>query len=131
MESLRGFPEFMRMLPELLDEIDNLHVVIAGADRRAYSYDAPSHHGSWKQCAYWRKYNAKHEGSDTLYRVIKLQDYRSLLWRTDLHCYFTRPYVTSWSLFEAAACGAQLAVNKSPATRDIVDDKSSNLDKFR
>ena len=32
-----GFPEFMRVLLELLDEIDNLHVVIAGADRCAYS----------------------------------------------------------------------------------------------
>ena len=56
--------------------------------------------------------------------LLDYTDYRALLWRSDLHCYFTRPYVTSWSLFEAAACGARLAVNKSPATRGIAKDES-------
>ena len=49
MEPLRGFPEFIKALPQLLAEDPNLQVVIAGADRRAYSYDAPSHNGSWRE----------------------------------------------------------------------------------
>ena len=132
METLRGFPEFMRALPDLFAREQNLYVVIAGADRRAYSYDAPSHHGSWK-LRLLEEIKGKAPRDRILFTgLLDYIDYRSLLWRTDLHCYFTRPYVTSWSLFEAAACGAQLAVNKSPATRDIVDDKSVtwvNLDK--
>ena len=132
METLRGFPEFMRALPDLFAREQNLYVVIAGADRRAYSYDAPSHHGSWK-LRLLEEIQGKVPRDRILFTgLLDYIDYRSLLWRTDLHCYFTRPYVTSWSLFEAAACGAQLAVNKSPATRDIVDDKSVtwvNLDK--
>ena len=28
---------------------ENIIGVVAGADRRAYSYDAPTHNGSWKQ----------------------------------------------------------------------------------
>ena len=31
--------------------------------------------------------------------------------RSDLHCYFTRPYVVSWGVFQAVACGARLLVN--------------------
>ena len=49
MEPLRGFPEFMRMLPARMERFDDLQVVIAGRDRVAYSYQAPSHGGSWKK----------------------------------------------------------------------------------
>ena len=49
MEPLRGFTEFMRTLPILLSEIPELVAIIAGADRRAYSYDAPKKDGSWEE----------------------------------------------------------------------------------
>ena len=124
METLRGFPEFMRALPELLETNPNLYAVITGADRRAYSYDAPTHNGSWKQ-----RILAELKGQLPARRVLftgllDYNDYRALLWRSDLHCYFTRPYVTSWSLFEAAACGAHLAVNVGPATSGIACESS-------
>jgi len=124
MEPLRGFPEFMRALPQLLQTFANLQVVIAGADRRAYSYDAPSHAGSWKEHLLAELGNF--EGRERVYftGLLTYDDYRNLLWRSTLHCYFTRPYVTSWSLFEAAACEAKLAVNASPATRGIAEDNS-------
>ena len=38
----------MRSLPRLFKRYDDLQVVVAGADRRAYSYDAPSHEGMEK-----------------------------------------------------------------------------------
>ena len=49
METLRGFPEFMRALPYAFNAIEGLNVIIAGADRCAYSYNAPTHNGSWKE----------------------------------------------------------------------------------
>jgi len=126
METLRGFPEFMRALPELLASDDNLYAVIAGADRRAYSHDAPSHGGSWKQLLLAELQERIPQDRVLFTGLLDYIDYRALLWRSDLHCYFTRPYVTSWSLFEAAACGARLAVNKSPATTGIAAEKSVN-----
>ena len=126
METLRGFPEFMRALPDLFDKEKNLYAVIAGADRRAYSYEAPSHGGSWKH-----RLLEEIKGRVPINRVIftgllDYIDYRSLLWRSNLHCYFTKPYVTSWSLFEAASCGAKLAVNKNGATVNIAVDTTIN-----
>ena len=110
----------MRALPPLIERFNDLLVVIAGADRRAYSYNAPSHQGSWKQHLL-AELGEKLPNDCLLFTgLLTYQDYRSLLWRSDLHCYLTRPYVTSWSLFEAAACGARLAVNHSPATQDIM-----------
>ena len=121
MEPLRGFPEFMRALPSAFESIKDLHVIIAGADRCAYSYPAPSHNGSWKE-------HLLDEIGDNIPTkrihftgLLTYQDYRALLWRSNLHCYFTRPYVTSWSLFEAASCGARLLTNHGEATRNIAE----------
>ena len=124
MEPLRGFPEFLRALPTLLAELPDLQVVVAGTDRRAYSYDAPSHGGSWKEHVLAEL--GMFPGRERLHftGLLTYADYRNLLWRSNLHCYFTRPYVTSWSLFEAAACGARLAVSRGPATEGIVEPGS-------
>ena len=122
METLRGFPEFLAAAARALSEIPNLQVVIAGRDRRAYSYDAPSHAGSWKSKILEEL--GDFPGQDRLHftGLMPYEHYKQLLQRSNLHCYFTRPYVTSWSLFEAAACGARLCVNQSPATENIVEN---------
>jgi glycosyltransferase involved in cell wall biosynthesis len=124
MEPLRGFPEFMRALPPLLEADPHLQVVIAGADRRAYSYDAPGHGGSWKEHLLAEVGDCTGRDRILFTGLLTYNDYRLLLWRSTLHCYFTRPYVTSWSLFEAAACGARLAVSIGAATEGIVEPGS-------
>ena len=124
MEPLRGFPEFMRALPPLLKADPHLQVVIAGADRRAYSYDAPSHGGSWKEHLLAELGDCTGLDRILFTGLLNYNDYRLLLWRSTLHCYFTRPYVTSWSLFEAVACGARLAVSIGAATEGIADPSS-------
>ena len=44
--------------------------------------------------------------------LLNWEDYRTLLRRSNLHCYFSRPYVLSWSFIESAACCANIATNK-------------------
>jgi glycosyltransferase involved in cell wall biosynthesis len=95
-------------------------VVIAGRDRRAYSYEAPSHGGSWKQHLL-----AELEGVPGLERVIfpgllNYAHYLALLQRCDLNIYFSRPYVVSWGLLQAAACGTPLLLNHSPAIAEVI-----------
>ena len=124
MEPVRGFPEFLRSLPHLLETYADLDVVIAGADRRAYSYDAPSHGGSWKKHILEELGAFKGKERVHFTGLLTYQDYRTLLWRSTLHCYFTRPYVTSWSLFEAATCGARMAISEGTATEGIVESES-------
>ena len=124
METLRGFPEFMRALPGLFEEEESLYAVIAGADRRAYSYNAPITSGSWKEYLLEELSGQIPPNRIIFTGLLDYNDYRSLLWRSDLHCYFTRPYVTSWSLFEASACGARLAVNINKATSNIAKEES-------
>ena len=125
MEPLRGFPEFMRMLPPLLERFQELQVVIAGQDRAAYSYSAPDYDGSWKKYML-----AELQGVAGLDRVhftgsLNYRDYQLLLCRSDLHVYFTRPYVTSWGLFQAAASGSHLMVNRDPATSYVLKEQQA------
>ena len=43
--------------------------------------------------------------------------------RSDLHCYFTRPYVVSWGVFQAVACGTRLLVNDFEGIDEVFDGK--------
>ena len=119
MEPLRGFPEFMRAAAVAQQQDPQLQVVVAGRDRVVYSYRSPHPSGSWKQ-----QLLEELDGQLDLERLhftglINYGDYKRLLWRSDLHCMFSRPYVISWGLFQAAACGARLLVNRGPGLAEV------------
>ena len=120
MEPLRGFPEFMQSLPSLLDIIPNLQVLIGGRDRSAYGPIAPTQDGSWKNMVLEKMPMLKNHPRITYTGLMNYENYLLMLQRTNLHCYLTKPYVTSWSLFEAAACGTPVITNESPATSGSV-----------
>ena len=119
MEPLRGFPEFMRASAAAQQRFPNLHVIVFGNDRSAYSYPSPHPSGSWKQYML-----DELEGRLDLNRLhftglINYGELVQLFRRSDLHCYFTRPYVVSWGVFQAVACGARLLVNDFPGLDEV------------
>ena len=123
MESLRGFPEFMRAAAVAQERFPNLHVIVFGNDRAAYSYSSPHPSGSWKQHML-----EELEGYLDLNRLhftglINYGELVQLFRRSDLHCYFTRPYVVSWGIFQAVACGARLLVNDFPGLCELYEGK--------
>jgi len=116
MEPLRGFPEFMSALTAVLSAMPELQVVIAGRDRSAYGVPAPSHGGSWKMRMLAELGNFPGQNRVHFTGLLTRSVYVNLLRRTNLHCYFSRPYVPSWSLFEAVACGAPILTNLGETT---------------
>ena len=127
MEPLRGFPEFIHLLPQLLNIYPDLQVVIAGSDRAAYSYPAPTSSGSWREYSINEIKNACDISRIHFTGLLPLQDYRNLLWRTNLHVYFSRPYVTSWGLFQAAACGCPLLINQGECISSFIKEETSSI----
>ena len=116
MEPLRGFPDFMRSLPVLLEQLPNLKVLIGGRDRSAYGMKCPSHDGSWKEMILEELPRLRNHPRITYTGLMDYHNYRLMLQRTNLHCYLTLPYVTSWSLFEALSCGSPVITNRCNAT---------------
>ena len=120
MEPLRGFPQFMRALPVLLNKFENLKVLIGGRDRSAYGPSCPKYNGSWKEMMLSELPKLRNHPRIKYIGLMNYENYRLMLQRTNLHVYLTQPYVTSWSLFEAAACGTPLIRNESAATNGTI-----------
>ena len=116
MEPMRGFPEFMRALPAVLAAHPQLQVLIAGRDRSAYGAPAASHGGSWKQALLEELGPFPGRERICFTGLLPRSQWLAMLQRTNLHCYFSLPYVPSWSLFEAVACGAPLLTNRGETT---------------
>ncbi len=119
MEPLRGFPEFLRAaaLAQLADP--QLQVVVAGRDRVVYSYRPNHPSGSWKQALLEELESQLDLARLHFTGLVNYGDLKRLFWRSDLHCMFSRPYVISWGLFQAAACGARLLVNDGPGLDEV------------
>ena len=112
MEPLRGFPEFMRAAAEASKNFPRLKIVVAGNDRVAYSYLSKNHNGSWKDTMLEQLSNSIRTESICFTGLLSYSDLALLFNRSNLHVYFSRPYVPSWGLFQAIASGASLLVNK-------------------
>ena len=45
----------------------------------------------------------------------------------DLHIYLTVPFVLSWSLFDALACGSTVAASDTPPVRELISHDRTGL----
>jgi glycosyltransferase involved in cell wall biosynthesis len=126
LEPYRGFHVFMRMLPLLQKLRPNAHVVIVGGDGVSYGRE-PEGGGSWRQ-AMLRELQDRldlrrihfvgrvpHPALHDLFRV------------TSCHVYLTYPFVLSWSLLEAMACGAVVIGSATPPVQEVIRDRHNGL----
>ena len=118
MEPMRGFPEFINILPKLLKKWPQLRVEIAGTDAINYGGLTPPQ-GSWKKwaVALLKKYDLNHR---VLWKErLPLHAYADWLKGSWCHVYLSEPFVTSWSLIEACHCAVPMVATQSPATEEF------------
>lgn len=118
MDPYRGFPEWCRALERLLQRRTDLHVAIAGSDRVVYAPGQKNrHYGAEAQ----RRFSDLGL-SDRVHWLgfLAADDYVWLLQRSDLHIYFTRPFVLSWSLIHAMACGCAIVASDVAPVREVI-----------
>lgn len=119
MEEYRGFPEFMRTIDIVLKQRPQAHVVIVGEDRVAYGRELPN--------KVTFKEKMLEEVELDMSRVhftglLSLEDLRSVFQASSLHVYLTVPFVLSWSMLEAMACGCVILGSDTEPVQEIIQE---------
>jgi glycosyltransferase involved in cell wall biosynthesis len=125
MEPLRGFPQFIRALPELMQTRPEICVEIAGEDSSHYLGSPPKAFSSWGS---WAKQFLESHGVASQVKWLghlPLTKYVNWLQRSWCHVYLTHPFVASWSLVEALACGTKLLVSDVAPVREFCEGQSN------
>ena len=117
LEPYRGFHTFMRALPGIMARPD-VRVICLGGD--GVSYGLKPMTGTWRG-----RLLAELAGRVDLRRLhfpgrTGYLDYIRVLQRSDIHCYLSYPFIASWSLREAMACGCTILAAETAATREFV-----------
>lgn len=125
LEPYRGFHIMMRALPRLLKERADVKVVLVGGDDVSYGARLPK--GTWRarmQSELAGKYDAARV---LLPGQLSYDDYLRLLQRSDAHVYLTYPFVASWSLREAQACGCAVVAADVDPVREFITHERNGL----
>lgn len=125
MEPYRGFPEFMRAAARLQRRRPGLHVVVAGDDSVHYGQPLPAG-DSWK-----RRMLAELPELDAerlhFVGTLPAEQYRTLLQASSAHVYLTVPFVLSWSLMDALACGCAIVASDTAPVREAIEADVNGL----
>ena len=119
LEPMRGFPTFMRALPNLLANHPTVHVVIVGGDEVSYS-GAPGDGRSWREHLLEELGERIDRKRVHLFGRMPHDQLQKLYRRSDLHVYLSKPFVLSWSLLELMACGTPVLAEANPMMEELI-----------
>jgi glycosyltransferase involved in cell wall biosynthesis len=126
LEAMRGFDVFMKLAGELCRRRPDVRFVVVGEDRTCYGGDR-KHTGSasFKE---WVLRQGDYDPSRFAFLgLVPPRVLARLFHLTDLHVYLTAPFVLSWSLFDALACGAVVLASDTAPVREVVTDGVTGL----
>jgi glycosyltransferase involved in cell wall biosynthesis len=126
-ESMRGFDRFMAVADRIGREFPDVRFVVVGSDRIAYGGDA-AYLGEHKTFKDW--VIARGNFDLTKFHFVgKIHplELAKLLAATDLHLYFTVPFVLSWSMMNAMSCGAVVLGSATAPVQEIIKPGENGL----
>jgi glycosyltransferase involved in cell wall biosynthesis len=126
LEPYRGFHRFMQALPAILQARPSAQVVIAGGDGVSYG-SAPSSGACWREVML-REVGAQLDAG-RVHFVGKLPygQFVALMQVSTLHIYLTYPFVLSWSMLEAMACGALVLGSNTAPVAEVIEPGRTGL----
>ncbi|MFM8355505.1 MAG: glycosyltransferase [Gammaproteobacteria bacterium] len=125
LEPMRGYHQFMRVLPMLMQRRPRARVVIIGGDASSYGW-APKGI-SWKQHMLNEIGNALDLSRVHFLGRVPYPVFRSALQVSSLHVYLSYPFVLSWSLLEAMALVAPILAADTAPVREVIEDGKTGL----
>ncbi len=119
LEPYRGFHVFMRALERIQKAHPTCQAVIVGGDEVSYG-KAPKGAPNWREHLL-RQVTLDPQRTHFTGRIPRSQ-YIKLLQVSAVHSYLTYPFVLSWSLLEAMACGAAIIASDTAPVREVITD---------
>lgn len=126
LEPYRGFHIFMRALPEILRRRPKAEVLIVGAD--GVSYGAGLAGGKSYREALLEQVGDRLDLSRVHFLgPLPYEHYQAVLHVSSLHVYLTYPFVLSWSMLEAMACGCLVLGSATPPVMEVIRPGENGL----
>ena len=119
LEPYRGFPSFMRALPDFLRHRPRAQVVVVGDDAAHYG-SGPLGDSSWRDTLL-AELGDRLDGARV--HFVGRVPHRALLSLFSIsaaHVYLTYPFILSWSLLEAMSCGCPIIASATPPVEEVV-----------
>jgi glycosyltransferase involved in cell wall biosynthesis len=126
MESMRGFDIFMKAAKLLCERRKDVVFVVVGQDRVCYGGDRDvTGQQTFKEYVLARD---RYDLSRFVFTgLMPTQQLAELLAVTDLHIYLTVPFVLSWSLMDALACGATVLASRTAPVEEMIEPGRNGL----
>jgi glycosyltransferase involved in cell wall biosynthesis len=125
-ESMRGFDIFMKAAHVLSQRRRDVLFVIVGEDRVCYGGDQDvTGSKSFKE---WVLARDPYDLSRFLFTgLLHPTELARLFSISDVHIYLTVPFVLSWSLLNALACGATVIASDTAPVREMIEHEKNGL----
>lgn len=125
-ESMRGFDIFMAVAKKIYTAHPDVIFVCVGQDRVAYGGDT-----NYIEETSFRDHVLNKDDYDlsrfVFTGLLPPNQLAQLLSISDLHIYLTVPFVLSWSLFNALACGCTVVASDTPPVQELITHDETGL----
>lgn len=126
LEPYRGYHVFMRALADMQRLVPDAFFVVVGGDGVSYGAKAPDGQ-SWKQIFLDEVRERIDLSRVAFVGSIPYDVFQSLMRMSAAHIYLTYPFVLSWSMLEAMACGAPVIGSATPPVQEVIEHGRNGL----
>lgn len=125
-EAMRGFDIFMKVAKRIYQEMPNVVFVVVGENKTAYGGELK--HIQAKSFLEHVLRQDRYDLSKFLFTGrLPAPELARVLSLGDAHIYLTVPFVLSWSLFNALACGSTVVASDTEPVRDLIRHEENGL----